>query len=345
MSADNFTNAVRELWLPGTVKQVWTAIPMYTALMMKKRVTVKGGKQITRAVDMAEMDGVAQEYGPNTPLSSAQVEFLERPHWHWKKFQIPIEYDEEEESEGRGGAATAPVDLVEEKTQKGLRAARLKLNQQMYNYPSSTSDDDLGFQGIPDALEHDATYGGLARAIGTTTRTWWQGRSLAATYADRNTAAAASIENFRIVKAEVLQYGDGKPGGLLAVCGSLIFRKLQAQVEGSAVNTRFGQTSLGRYGFSTLTIDGIQVVEDTFLNTKPWGTSSGYDTRYWFFMLTLDTWELRLFPGRDLSRVTPFEYQGKIINGYDKFLARVPVKGNLVCYRPNGNFWASNWSL
>jgi hypothetical protein len=51
-----------------------------------------------------------------------------------------------------------------------------------------------------------------------------------------------------------------------------------------------------------------------------------------------------MFKGRDLSGLAfPFTYQGQTANGYDKYLSRAMVKGNLVCWQPNANYYGTNW--
>lgn len=341
MSSKNMTNACRELWEPGVVEQVFTAIPLFAALLMARRIKVRGGSSIKKTVDYDEMDDLAQEYaGANEQLTSAKKDFLDSASFKWKKFQVPIEYDEEEESEARGGTDVSPVDLVEVKVRKGLRAAKIKLYKMMYDKPSATSDTDKGFQGLADALKHDYTYGGLTRAT-TVTNSWWQGASIAGSFADNGTAYTASIATFRNA-FNAISINVEKVTDALAVCGSVIFERLRSQIEASGLNTNLGKTPLGKYGFTAIEIDGIEVVRDPFLDKKVWGAGANEDTSKWFFMLNKPDWELRLFPGRDLSVMTPFKHQGENINGYDKYLARVYVKGNLVCWKPNGSIWLSN---
>jgi hypothetical protein len=338
MSANNMTNAVRELWVPGVVEQVFLQTPLLTMLKAGNKITVRGGNSITQAVDMAEIDDLAQDYGANEQLNSGKFEFLDRPTFKWKKFQIPIEYDEEEESEGGGGNDVAPVDLVKTKVEKGLRAAKLHLNRAIYSSASTTSDSDKGFQGILDALTFDYTYGTLTRAT-TVTNKWWQSFSYAASFADGGTARDASIDNFRTVLAGCQRYSSGKASDFVFVCPGAIFRKLQAQVEASGTNSHMGEGPLGKYGWTTIQIDGVEILHDPFLDTNTDTTTTA-----WVFMLHKPSWELRLFPGRDLSRVSPFKYQGETANGYDKYLARVLVKGNFVCWQPNANYYGTNWS-
>jgi len=339
MSSANMTAATRELWIPGVTKQVMYGMPLFAKLADRRRMPVKGGLSIKKTLDYAEVDDLAQEYaGSNTPLESGKKDFLTTAYFNWKKFQVPIEYDEDEESENRGGIDTAPVDLVREKVDKGTRAAKIKLQKMIYGAYSATSDSDTGFQGIGDALHSSSTtYGNLARS--TTSNTWWMGASLDESWTDIATACSASIATFRDCHAKISLYADG-PQDILVLCGSNIFQSLQGQVEASGANTNLGKTSLGKYGFTAIEIDGIEVVYDPFLDIDP----DSNTTSTWFIMLNVATWECRWFPGRDLRTVTPFEYQGKVVNGYDKYLARVLAKGNLVCWKPNANILKTNMS-
>jgi hypothetical protein len=215
----------------------------------------------------------------------------------------------------------------------------------MYQLPSATSDSDGHFQGLTDALDHDKAYGGLARTVGSSIRTWWQGASYAGTYADRNTARTASIATFRTMLPACMRYlGEEKASQFLNVSGTSIFNKFRGQVEATGDTGKYSDTKLGKYGFRTIEVDGVEFVADSWLDTDPWGSSSGEQTSKWDFLLHVPDWELRLFPGRDLTRMTAFEYQGKQAGGFDKYLARIFVKGNMVCYQPNASMWLSQMS-
>jgi hypothetical protein len=50
---------------------------------------------------------------------------------------------------------------------------------------------------------------------------------------------------------------------------------------------------------------------------------------------------LRIHTSRDFQ-MTDFVWQGDRVNGYDKWLARILVAGNLVCWKPNGSMWLNN---
>ena len=219
----------------------------------------------------------------------------------------------------------------------------MKLNSMAYGLQSATKKD---FLGLADALKHDAAYGGKTRDIGTTTNTWLQSVSLNGLYTDQNSAITASIANFRKIRSACQQYAPGaKPTDFLAICGSDIFQAFQSQVEARHMYISKGDTALANYGFNTVSIDGVELVEDPSLNLALNGGSSGDGdyTPEWFFMLNKKDWELRFHPDRALS-LTDFVWQGEQTGGKDETLARIMAKGNLICWRPRASCWRNNMS-
>ena len=82
--------------------------------------------------------------------------------------------------------------------------------------------------------------------------------------------------------------------------------------------------------------DGHEVVSVPYLQT-----SSTMKT--WVFILNLQYWELRIHNQRNFN-MTGFKWQGDVANGYDYWLARIMVQGNLMCWKPNSSMWLSNIS-
>jgi hypothetical protein len=209
----------------------------------------------------------------------------------------------------------------------------------MYDGPTTSADTAKGFQSITDALDHDATYGTLTRS-GTSTNSFWQGASLNGAFTDQNTLMSPSIANFRKCRSKVGQYVE-KPGDLLAIMGASIFQQFQSQVEARHMYTRDGSL-LAKYGFTTLVLDGVEFVEDPYLNlNKLSGTTSVGDLHSeWFLLLHIPDWEYRIHPKRSMY-FTGFTWQGDQAGGLDAWLARIMCSGNLVCWQPNASIWKS----
>ena len=210
----------------------------------------------------------------------------------------------------------------------------------------ATTDTKEGFQSIPDALEHANTYAGVARTAAA--YTWWNGASLASDWTDRNTQMVATIANFRSCMDVITRYAQTtvKPGDVIAVMGSTIFRAFQAQVEARHMYEREGVGMLSKYGFDAFYIDGVQFVKDPYLDTDPEGgtTTAGDLASEWFFLLNLKDWELRINPKRAF-KLTDMKWQAEQAGGKDEWLARVMLAGNLTCRKPNGSMWKSYVSV
>lgn len=344
MATEASTNAniqatTRELFLRTIAPQVFMKMPLYARLLLAKKINWEGGRYISRPVDKAEMDDLSQSYLAGERLTAARKTLLDTPYFHWKYNQTPVAYDVEEELQNSGGGDTAPVKLIKFLVKKAQRAARLFLYKRMYGMPLTGTTLTVGtdhsrhFQSVCQALEHDTTYGHLARAT-TTTNKWWQGASIAATYADQSTAYTPSIVTFRKAKSAIQEFVEN-PGNMLAVCGPAIFLDLQTQVEARHIYNRDG-SALAKYGFNTMMIDGVEVVEDPFLKSTYLANGAKY-----FYMFNISEWELRLHPQRSF-KFTGFKWQGDVADGFDEWLARILVTGNLVCWQPNASIWLKN---
>jgi len=333
--------ATRELWLRTVEAEVIQKDPLLNRLLARRQITWRGGTKIKRPVDTDEYTDIhggstiAQSYAPNEQLRGGSKDVLQTPEFNWKFFQIPVEYTAEERVKNHLAGDWQIVDLAEFRVAKAQRAARTHLKQMIYEAGSATSDSDIGFQGLADALTHDLTYGTIPRS-GTTTNKWWQGASITGGYDDYNTARSPSIANFRKAKAACMLYSDAEgPGDLMVITSSTIFQALQSEAETMHIYSRDG-SEMAKQGFNAMVLDGVEIVEEPYLEISP-------TRRKYFFVLNLATWELRLFPERSFE-LTPFVWQGELANGYDKWLARILVAGNLVCWKPNANLFNSNWS-
>lgn len=333
-SNSNIQATTRELFLRTIKSQVFMKMPLYARLLLAKKVSWEGGRYISAPVDMAEMDSLTQAYLPAERLTTGRKTMLDTPYFHWKYSQTPSVYDVEEELQNAGGVGTAPVKFVKFLTRKAHRAARLALYKQMYGIGTSgtDADHDADFQSVRDALTHDATYGHLTRAT-TVTNKWWQGASIGETYADQGDTFTASINTFRRARSAIGVYVE-QPADLLCVVGSTIFLNLQSEVEARHIYNRDGSV-LAKYGFNTLMLDGVEVVEDPWLRN-----SLQTNAHKWFFIFNINDWELRIHPRRSF-KFTGYTWQGDKADGYDEWLARIMLAGNLVCWKPNGSIYLS----
>ena len=334
----NIQASTRELFLSSVVPAVVMKMPLLARVYLARQMSFRGGKYITRPVDKAEMDDLHQSYFPTDRLTVGKKSMLETPYFHWKYMQVPVSYDVEEYLQNSGGGDLAPVDLIKFLTRKAQRACRIALYKQLYGIGTSTvvdSDHDREFQSLVEALTHNGTYGHLTRAT-TTTNPWWQGGSIAETWADQATSYAPSISTFRRQVDAVSIYEPDQPGSYLYVCGPAIFRSLQSQVEARHSYGRVGGTLLAKYGFTTLEIDGLEVVLDPFLRN-----SIATNAHKWTFLLHVPDFELRLHPRRAFE-FTGMTWQGDRADGYDEWAGRIMLAGNSILWDPNKSIYNSN---
>lgn len=354
----NLQASTRELWIRTIKSQVFMKMPLLARLLLSRRVSWKGGKFITRPVDKAEMDDQAQAYLPSEPLTTGRKTMLETPYANWKYLQVPVVYDVEEELQNDGGEPEV-FDLTQFLVKKAQRATRIKLYRMMYDEVAldSGGDPDLqddaataytfdngrNFCGIRQALCHDHTYMHVTRTTSTVNK-WWQGASIGENYTDHDTARTASINTFRLAVSAAQRYEVTSPGDYLCIVGPTIFLALKSELESRHIYQRDG-SPLAKYGFNTMMIDGIEVVEDPWLTSTFYleGTSTTLAAEKWMFLLNVQDWELRLHPKRAFA-FTGFNWQGDRANGYDEWLARVMLAGNFCCWRPNGSIYLNNVS-
>jgi len=337
----NIQATTRDLFVRSIKAQAIMQMPLLARLWMAKRVSWEGGTVIRRPVDKDDMQSLFQSYSANEPLSSGSKTLLDDPYFTWKLGNLPVQYNVETYLQNSGGDATKPIDLVKFLAKKAVEGLKIGLYRMVYGIDSTGTDYDgkKEFNSVVDALTHDRTYGHISRAT-TVTNSWWQGASIAGTYDDNATSYAPSIANFRKAVTACTRRGLTKPGGMLACCGESIFQELQSQVEARHIYNRDGSL-LAKYGFNTMMIDGVEVVQDPFLGVEgPTTTGWTYPDKK-FFIFSVDDWELRIHPQRNV-KLTPFVWQGDRSGGADEWLARVLIAGNLVCWRPKGSIYLSN---
>lgn len=336
----NTAATTRTLWDKTAKDQIWQALPTFAMLLEHKRQKVSG-TAITHTVSIATHESLFQAYGTNTPLTSGDKTILDKAEWLWKLAQVPVEYSVTEMIQNQGAdKATAPIDLIRAKVESCQEGMRRGLNARVWAVPATPYEGAAleDFQGIQSALLHDIVYGGISRTIATPLNTYWQGASLAGTFADVATAMTPSIANVQKMARICLRYR--KPNEKLYLfCDENNYAALKAQVQASIVYPKDGTPNLMKYGFSTFMIDNTEVVCDNWLNTN----AAAATTYKYMAMLNPETWYLHISPERNMT-LTPFKWQGEAVNGLDKYVARAMVAGNLLCTQPNANMFKSNVS-
>jgi len=334
----NIASSTREMWEASVKDQIYMALPLTAMLFEHKREKVSGTK-IQHTVGIDTHESLYQAYSVNDPLTSGDKTILALANWLWKKSQVPVEYNADEEIQNQGAdQATAPIDLIEAKVASAQEGMRRGLNSAFWTAPASPYEGATlkNFQGIQGALLHDIVYGGITRTIGSTLATYWQGASLADDYADAATAVTPSIPNLRRMIQIVRRHRPNNEK-LYAIMDEKNHAAFKAQVQASITYPDSGSKNLKKYGFDTFTIDGVEMVCDSWLDTN-----SGYATTYKYFaLLNPATWVLHIHPDRNM-KLRPFKWQGEGVNGLDKYVARALVAGNLVCTQPNANMFKSN---
>ena len=348
MANTNIANSTRDFWIRTVGKEVFLRLAFLAMLMEHRRVAFKGGKSITKTIVDDDVESLAQTYTVNEGLTGGTKTILAKPGFNWKYFQLPVEYGLEEHLQNQGAPSdVAPVNLVELLGTIAHKSARMKLNTMIYaNNGGVDTDTSLaGFQGLIAALDHSITYGGRTRSTTKATGSLWQSVSPGDIWTDQDTAIAASIPNLRKLVAKCRRYRPAN-AKLYCLVGEALFQQFQSQVEARHLYDREGKAgSLAKYGFTTFTIDGVEFVQESYLSTL--GTSVAHNTSYypatWIFIIDPETWELRMHPSRAL-KMTGFTWQGDVVGGQDKWLARIMAAGNLVCWQPNANCFLSNMS-
>jgi len=340
----DLTEATRELFVRSLKSEVFMRIPFYEELQRRNLITFRGGKYIERLADMDEMDDLAQAYTVNTALTDEAKDMLVKPRFEWKKFQIPLRYSADWEIQNaNAGNEEQLLDLPEFLVKKGQRATQLKMMKNCFNAGSTTPRSDGGteFQSLVSALDHDNTYGTFTRSFSGGTRDYWQGASpnglnvdhATTTAAGQDVAANMTISNLRkwISESDIQHYMEAMSDLYVMMCPKL-YNKLRGEMESKSIyKGEVGDTM--RQGFNKMELDGHRIVSVPYLQT----TST---MRTWVFILNMSDWELRISTARNF-KMTPFEWQGKTSNGFDYYLARILVAGNLVCWKPNGSMWLS----
>jgi hypothetical protein len=343
----NIQSSTRRLWVRTTIDQVLFKMPLYSRLLMAGgvRQPEKGGTEITRPVITDNLESLGQDYTENEPLEGGSKTLLDTPTFRWKMFQIPVTYGPREQFENAGGSDTQILDMSSFLVDEAQKATRIHLNKLMWDTSSTPGSTDTGrkFQSIIQALDHGTTYGNLARAGASGTRAWWESADIeginaagseSGSASTQDTAYAASIETVRkMIDAVSENIESGQQ--LMGVCGPTLHLKLKSLVQTEHSKANFAGP-MAKYGFDSFMIDDVEFVKDPYLKNK-----NITNSHKWLLILNIPSWNLYLHPQRSFA-FTGFKWQGDIENGYDRWLARVMCRGNLVCWEPNSNIWLSN---
>ena len=337
----DLTQATRELFLRSLVDEVYMRTPILEEIKRRNKVTYSGGKYIERLVDTDTIDDLVQEYSVNDALTDQKKNTLDKPRFTWKYAQLPLRYDADEKFQNvTAGNEEQLLDLAAHLTEKGQDGVRKFLCKKIFNSGSTTgvADGATGFQSLVSALDHDVTYGTLARAHSTNTRNWWQGADpgglTSTTTSAQGTAYNATISNLRkwINETDVAHYMQGADD-LQVVCCPTLYNKFRAEMESKLI---YKPESKQKQGITSMELDGHEIVSVPYLQT----TST---MKTWLFILNLRYFELYIHSARNFD-MTEFKWQGDVANGHDYWLSRIMWIGNFVCWKPNSSMFLSNIS-
>ena len=332
----DFDKATRAAWDRSFTNQVALSLPLFAMLYEHNRVLFKGGLSTVVTMQKGTTEALSQAYFMNEPMSGGRTDVLEQATFYTKYMQHPIQYDGRDVVENKGGVATAPlstIKLVTETSQDGFRRA---LQGWFWTAGAATYNEATTkkhFTSVPQALTHDAQYGGLSRAT-TVTNSWWQGASPAGTYADQSTAVSPSLANIALWADVCTRYlPDGMDGKgrarnqLYMFVPEGIYRDIRLQAE---AKTALVKPSLmkWKYGFKAINVHDVEIVKSSWMTLNSRTAS--------MVMLNPATWQLRISPERRF-KMTPFIWQGEHTGGIDAYLARILLAGTLTCKMPRAN--------
>jgi len=342
--------ATRELFIRTVKDQVFMRTPFIEELMKRSQVTYRGGKTLERLVDRDELTDQGQAYTANQALVDNKKDVLTKPSFSWKNYQQPMRYDVDEYANNiLADNEEQLLDLAEHLVKKAQRGIKLALQRMVFNVnpklgtgsETGVADNSAYFQSLLSGLDHGVTYGGLSRTLGGANG-WWEGsdpegRPDVVTTSSQNAAYNMTIANIRKFIIPIQEYMDSMGDILIVVCPSL-YNKLRAEMQSYQIYNPVPDTM--NFGFQKMVLDGMTVMSVPYLEN---GYGSSGTTENWMFLINLADWELRIHTARNFMQ-TPFVWQGEISNGFDFWLARILLRGNLVCWKPNGSMWLQNVS-
>ena len=342
MATADLTLATRELFDRTKVDEVYMKTPFVEELKRRNQVSESGGKTYEFLATTDSIESLMQEYTANTALTDGKKTTLKKPSWSRKYAQLPLRYDVDEQLQNiNAGTEEQLLDLAADLTERGNDATRRWLCAKVFNSGSTTgvADGATGFQSLVSALDSDVTYGGITRTIASTVADWWQGADpsnltsniTASTQATATNLTKANLRKW-INETDVSHYMEGADDLMVLMCPTL-WDKLAAEMEAAAVYKSGMKQS---QGIRSMMFDGHEIVSVPYLQT-----SSTMKT--WLFIINLKYWKLMISSQRNF-KMTDFKWQGENSNGYDFYLARILIAGNLICKKPNSSMWLSNVS-
>jgi len=333
LSVDQLTADTQELYLRTVEDQVHDRIPIVHKMRKMKRVVTKGGRNVVKPLRYAK-NTQTQSYGKAEPLDSGTESKRTAAKFAWKYTQTPIKYDVEDEILNDG--ENQIVDTIAEEVKSAQEDQMDTLSENFFavydkagTVSTPGSNDPLSLNA---GICHDPTYGGLATYGGITRGVgdWFTGRTGNDSAQAFTTVVSVSFNQWDYMVDQVLTK-RGNRKSLLAVCGSVLFRKWKSLVR---AKERELDTSgmMAKAGFASFTIDGVEIVLDDNCPAS------------YFYMLDLSTWEWRISPKRNFE-VTKFVWQGQVNNGLDEYLARVKLAHTgLICWKPANNYMTTAMS-
>ena len=345
MSTADLTKATRELFDRTLVNQVMYRTPIIERLQRRNQVTFTGGLDLRKLVDTDTIDDTVQEYTVNEALVDQKKTTLEKPVFKWKYATMPLRYDADELTENilTSDSEIQLLDLAAHLTKTGQRDMRRYLETVVFNKGTTTAATDAGkpFQSLISALNHDTAYATITRTLSTSVSDWWQGAistdlTINTTTSGQDVALNLTIANTRkwVAETDVMHYME-TPQELTFAMAPTLFNKLRAEAESKLIYNA-PSADMVTQGFNKISLDGHEVVSVPYLQRSS-------TTKTWFFILNMNYFELRIHTARNF-KMTDFVWQGTQSNGFDFYLARILLKGNFVCWKPNSSMWLSTVS-
>lgn len=345
----NIQASTETLWKRNVVPQV-----IFKRVLLRRlwennpRRIVVNGKALTSPVQKDDLGSLFSTYTARQPLTAGSKTLLDNPVFYWKMCHASITYDADVEIQNAGGGPATVVDLPPFFVKQLVEGMRIGLNRQIYGVASDgsttsmSSDTGADFNSIRQALTHDQTYGTLTRSASTTNK-WWQGASISSiwsslgtAYGDSGTARSASIDTVRKCFSSVQAHKDAPPSDWLAITGPVNYGTIKSQVDASRMDT--SGSKMASYGFQGFMLDGIEIV------CEPWLTNANAtNSHLWFFLLHVPSWLFAILPSRNF-RLMGWKHQAEYIDGYDEWLNRCFLVGNLKTEQPNASIFLSNMS-
>jgi hypothetical protein len=343
MSTTDLEKATRELFVRSYVDQIHMRTPFLEELQRRHQVTHKAGKYIERLIDTADTDDLVQTYSVNDSLTDDRKETLDKPRFTWRKSQMPVRYDADEELENfQGDGETQLLDLSKFLVKKAQTGMQKWLAKQMFNSGSTTpvaDGDTTNWQSLISALNHDTTFGTLGRSFSAGTNDHWQGADPAGllesiSSSSQDTAYTLTKGNLAkwINETDVSDSMESPEDLMILLCPTL-YDKLRAEFEAHTVYKSGLKQS---QGITSMVFDGHEIVSVPYLQRSS-------TMRSWLFILNLKHFELRIHTSRNF-KFTGMKWQGENANGYDYYLGRILLQGNLVCWKPKSSLWLSSVS-